>query len=286
MQSASVGPVAAEDHADASIAIRSLRRDLNLAKDYFAFAATVRDRASRGDAEAQYVMAMALKYCDENYRRFFLKSDGAPRSLDEALLHWASRPAGYQLEIRTTYDRCHGFHEDSNSDAADVATTTDWPAWLAKAATQGLAAAQAEQADIERIAAMQSQVSGKPENASHDESQVDPRHIAIAAAQSGDPDAIAKMANWIDGSAHSKDEYEVLVTAWQLLACQRGYDCSAESDLVRGVCVWNLQCVEGQSLQDVYKQQLGAQFDAALKLAGTIGAAIDAKDVSRLQSFL
>jgi len=113
------------------------------------------------------------------------------------------------------------------------------------------------------------------------------RDLAVAAALSGDPDSIFEMMNWVDGTTHSTEESRVLLGAWGLLACQRGYDdCGPSSQWLSSVCTWDVQCAEDKSVIDTLRRQYGDRFDDVQDLANSIGLAIDQKDQKAVESFL
>jgi hypothetical protein len=119
-----------------SAVAKDLRTQFKEASDYAAFADTLREAAQAGDPKAQYLLAEALRYCQQNLSRFFLVTGKPPRTLDEAQQRWASRPAGYQQEIVEIYTRCHQFLDD----AQRRAQLDEWRAWLDDASTEGYSA--------------------------------------------------------------------------------------------------------------------------------------------------
>ena len=256
------------------------RQRFRRAGDYAAFVDEIAAPAGAGDPEAQFVMAQALRYCDQGIGRFFRKPDGSARSLNDAQLRWANRPAGKQAEIAEVYDRCHAFLDDSEAHAA----TRSWSQWLSNAAAAGYPAAEAKQADFLRAAALTSTndalTTGAPsllDNA---------RDLAVAAAASGDPDALATMANWVDAKSRSNEESGELSAAWLLIACERGFDCGASSEWMRGVCNWDPQCGPAETYENILRRQFGSRFDQVQRLATDIGTAVDAKDAEGIRSHL
>jgi hypothetical protein len=255
----------------------ALRDRLRKSRDYAVLVSELVASARGGNQSAAYVVGEALKYCDENLSRFFRKPDGSVRSLNDAQTRWANRPAGYQAEIVDVYERCYSFLDDAEPRTAP----SSWSNWLDQAAAAGYPPAQAEKADAIRIGALRDDHSTL-QSVTLDNA----RNLAVSAAQSGDPDALIKMANWVDSKNRTSEEYGNLVSAWQLLACQRGYDCGESSEWLRSMCNWDPQCASGQTVADYLQRQLGTRFDDVQKLAKTIAAAVDGQDGAAIQSHL
>lgn len=259
-----------------------LREKLRSSRDY---AALVRDLAAAviaGDPEAEYVSAGALQYCDENLKRFFRLPDGKPRTLPEAQSRWANRPAGYQAEIMDVYDRCHVFLDDPES----APRTSSWKSLLQRAADSGHPAAEAEEADLVRAEAT---LSGGVIKSDGDDKVLtldQAKDLALSGAESGDPDALMRMSNWIDPKNRTPEEYGDLVSAWQISACQHGYDCDRESDWLRSLCNYDSQCADGDAYVDYFRRHLGSRFDEVQNLANEIGAAITSRNSEAIQSHL
>jgi hypothetical protein len=225
--------------------------------------------ARGGNQSAAYVVGEALKYCDENLSRFFRKPNGSVRSLNDAQTRWANRPAGYQAEMVDVYERCHSFLDDAELKAAPSSFSN----WLDQAAAAGYPPAQAEKADAIRVGLLLG------DNSAAQAVTLDnARNLAVSAAQSGDPDALIKMMNWVEVKNRTLEEYGDLVSAWELLACQRGYDCGESSEWLRSMCNWDPQCANGETVADYLQRQLGTRFDDVQNLAKAIAAAVDAKD--------
>lgn len=261
----------------------TLRERFRSAKDYAAFVAEIRAAADGGDPTAEYLTAKALKYCDEALKYYFPMTARGRWSLAQAQRHWANRPPSFQQLIANAYERCHAYVEDPGLGHA----TGAWGDWLAKASAAGLAPAQAQQADVWRVAdALTNPADTQP-------GQIAPqiwgraRDLALTAVLSADPDAILDMGKWVDGNRHASEDFAALSGAWQLLACQRGYDgCEAGSDWVLSVCTWDPQCAPDDSVTDYLRRQFGSRFDEVQNLANAIGAAVDAGDRAAIESFL
>jgi len=260
----------------------TLRARFRKSRDYAALVDEIASAARSGDPEAGYLMAEALKYCDQNIKRFFSKPDGSTRALNDAQIKWANRPAGYQEEIVDVYNRCHSFIDNTERKSE----TALWSTWLDKEAAAGYPAAEAQQADDMRTAAVLAAANRSSQGADASSTLARARNLALSAAQSGDPDALITMANWVDAKKHSPEDYGNLVSAWQLAACQRGYDCGENSDWLRSLCNWDPQCGNDETVEDYLQRQLGTRFDDVKNLADAIGSTVDAKNAAGIESYL
>jgi hypothetical protein len=259
----------------------SLRVRLRGARDYSALFAEIAPAALAGDPEAGYVAAKLLGYCRKALGAYFILPNGQIRTIDEVQARRARVNAGVsQQELLDIYSRCRGFLDD----AEFVKDKRPWKSWLDRAAALNYPAALAEQA-AERhaeslLSGAQSEVNTTP-GASEST-----RDVALAAAESGDPDALFLMADWVTArEGRSQEDTAALISAWQILACQRGYDCGAGSDWIKSVCNWDPQCADGQNYVDYFQRQLGTAYDDALRLADRIAAALARKDRAALQEF-
>jgi hypothetical protein len=269
---------------------RRMAGALAQSRDYSALVREMKSAADSQDPEAEFVTAKALRYCEENLKRFFILPNGSTRALNDAQIRWANRPAEYQQEIVDTYDRCHEFLNDPELKAVPAS----WRDWLDRAATAGHPAAQAQQADDVRVAIMTKFAiavaagsdSATTLSAADAQQMARARNTALSAIQSGDPEAIFGMTNWIECAHRTQAECGNLVSAWELLGCEQGYDCGPESQWLQSLCTWDPQCPTDETPQDYFERHTGSDFQAIQNLAAAIEAAIRAKDSAALQSYL
>ncbi|HEY6483953.1 MAG TPA: hypothetical protein VIY54_10560, partial [Steroidobacteraceae bacterium] len=96
----------------------------------------------------------------------------------------------------------------------------EWPQWLDKSAAGAYPLAEMEKA----------LVSGDADVLSTGHQSERDRDLALKAVQGRDPDPqiLWQMSNFV----HQGDDPQqsLLTGAWQLLACERGYDCSAQAE--------------------------------------------------------
>jgi hypothetical protein len=239
--------------------------------------------ANAGNAEAEYLTAKALRYCTQTIKLYFSRSGGRIATLEEVQAQRARRPQGISPEALNDVDkRCRGFMEAPGLFAA----TGSWETWLDKAVDSGSPAAMAQKATILESDAFISSLSQLPHTPTEASDRDRAKELALAAAQSGDPDAIFLMADWVQEGTRSTQENAILVSAWQILGCRKGYDCRQDSDWMRSVCSADAQCANDQTYTDYFQRNLGTQYADALNLAKTIDQAILAKDIQGLLSHL
>ena len=254
------------------------------AKDYAHFVAEIRPMATAGNTEAQYLTAKALKWCAQTMHLYFIRPNGEVHTLEEVQARFAARPVGIsEQELATIYSRCQGFLESPELRKS----TGSWNEWLDKSADGGYPAAIAQRAaNLEFQLTLESHSSLPHEDRGTD-AEAQAKELALSAAESGDPDAIFLMSDWVRTGNRTEDETATLINAWKILACQKGYDCGPNSDWIMSVCIGNPQCADGGTYVDYLQRQLGgSQYDDALRMAKIIDEAITTKDVQTLRSYL
>ena len=261
----------------------TLRQRFRGAKDYAHLVKEIGASAATGNAEAQYVMAEALRWCDQTLKLYFIRPNGQVRTLDEVQARRATKSAGIsQDELTTIFTRCQGFLEDPEL----LKNTGSWDQWLDKAVSENYPAAMAEKARLLESEIMLASASPLPHDQSAAVTEDEARDLALQAVQSGDPDAIFYTSDWVRAGDRTPDENATLISAWQILACQKGYDCGPNSDFIKSLCNWDAQCSDRDSYVEYFQRQLGTQYDDALVLAKTIEQAIAAKDIQAIRLHL
>ena len=269
------------DHPSIPLLTKStLRQRFREAKDYAQLVKELGPSAVAGNAEAQYVTAEALRWCGQTLKLYFIRPGGQTRTLDEVQARRATQPAGIsQDELAAIYTRCQGFLKDPDL----LKSTGSWDEWLDKSVSANYPAAMAEKA---RLLDADISLGRVPHDQSAADAEDQARDLALLAVQSEDPDAVFFMSDWVRASNRTPAENATLISAWKILACQKGYDCGPNSDFMKSLCDWDVQCADGQSYVDYFQRQLGTQYDDALVLAQSIDHAIAAKDVQAIRSHL
>jgi hypothetical protein len=262
--------------------VPTLNQRFREAKDYAHFVAEIRPMATAGNTEAQYLTAKALKWCAQTMHLYFIRPNGEVHTLEEVQARFAARPVGIsQQDLAMIYSRCQGFLESPELRKS----TESWNEWLDKSADGAYPAAIAQRAANLELLILESG-SSLPHEDRGIGAEAQAKELALSAAESGDPDAIFLMSDWVRTGNRTDDETATLINAWRILACQKGYDCGPHSDWMISVCSWNPQCADGGTYVDYFQRQLGNQYYDALRLAKSIDEAITANDVRTLRSYL
>ena len=259
----------------ASIDPRAERRK---ATDYQQLVNLLLPLANASSPEAQYALASTLHYCDEMLHGYFTNhSTGTARTLEDAERAYAKLPyAGlsnnmtpHLIEI---YQRCHALFVDPKSLRASNN-------WLDRAARANNPAAIFMQADLMRQANL---LKGDPQEADT------ARSLAIEASATGDPDAVFGMIDFVSGtdSARTPEETGKLMSAWELAGCERGFDCSAQSEWINANCTSDPQCANKPTVVEELQRIYGAKFGEVQQIAEQIGAAIDSHDPNKIKKYL
>jgi TPR repeat protein len=261
----------------------TLRQLFREANDYAFFVKDIRPRAAAGDAEAQYLTSQALRYCALTLQLYFRPIHGQVPILKEVEARRIRRSEGISHEeLADIYTRCQGFLQQPEL----LTDSGSWKQWLDKAVDAGNPAAMAQKALIIESNAMKSSLSQLPHAPVEADVRDQAKDLALTAVQSGDPDAIFLMADWVREGTRSAEENATFISAWQILACQKGYDCGQNSNWMRSFCAGQVQCADDRTYIDYFQRTLGNQYADALNLAKAIDQAISAKDVESIRSYL
>ncbi len=150
--------------------------------------------------------------------------------------------------------------------------------WLARAAKAGYQPAVFLQADLNLQADLIQGNAAKIEKA---------RAAAIGAVSaSADPSIVFGMADFVTGARKTRQRAAQLISAWELLGCERGYDCSAQSDVMLTTCNFDPQCQDKPTFVEHLEVINGAAFSNVQQLANEIGAAVDSHDPAPIKKYL
>jgi hypothetical protein len=237
--------------------------------DYWIFAQHVLPAAQAGDADAQFFLSKALQFCTQVNDNYF-QLNGKPLTLDEGLQYAASLKLSMEL-VQSMYDRCKAFREH---DATALGTASDW---LEKATEAGQPAAQATTAaemlqqqlmrNFSRAGAAPTADSTAPLIGNG----ADPTELIRAAVQSRDPEALLNIG-WAQALLNPGKEANTEYLAWTLVACERGLDCSANSDWVRTHCSY----CDASSPVNLVRSKAGNAWPSVQQRAQELGAKLDA----------
>jgi hypothetical protein len=240
------------------------------ATDYRQLVKQLLPLANSGSLAAQFEISDALNYCSKNSHLLVSRTTGTVRTPEEIHELDAKLPANTQSLVEAAYQRCRSFVGDQN-----LLETSS--AWLDQAAKAGYSPAVFMQAQQK----MQSHlVDGN--SAALQEA----RQQAVIASISGDPGVLFGMSNFVDGDGKPREQAAKLVSAWWLLGCETGYDCSPESEAIKGICTVDAQCANKPSVVEEIQRINGANFVEVEQLATQIKAALDSRDPEQIKKFL
>jgi hypothetical protein len=255
-----------------SSAPATYKESFEQAHNYWAYAHKILPAAQAGDAEAQFYLARSMERCSEDNPTYF-QHRGATLTLDEGLQYAAKRHLPMEV-AQTVYERCHEFLDHHVTELGSAAD------WLAKATKAGQPLAQTTTAT--KIVIHNSDVStaqagglldaGPPVGAG-----ADPRELLRAAVESKDPEVLFDIGSLLGVLDHSSPtEERTSRFAWWLVACQRGLDCTANSDWVKNTCLELPQCASASSPSDRVRSLAGDDWSAVQQRAQEINAGLDA----------
>lgn len=242
----------------------SLELRFHTSADLWQFAENIHPAAKAGDPAAQYYLSRALKYCEDNFRFYFIRGNRR-RTLDEAMV-WASTRTGIDAEeAREVHARCSRLQETSHPFGTAEA-------WLTASKEKGFSLAMI---DAARQLAAEAGVSGATEHvAMRDEA----KQLALRALESKDPRVVFGMGDLAALFVGDLKKASQLQWVWRLAACKRGYDCGQDADWIRLQCRFDHNCQPYESGVDFIRRANSEDFDEIERLANDLNARLDAGD--------
>lgn len=240
------------------------------ATDYRQLVKLLLPLAKAGSASAQYELASALRYCDESWHAHFFASNGVLRTPEQMQVLYSKLPENTQSLLNDADQRCHSFSED-----LPLLKTSD--DWLDQAVAAGYPPATFVKADVMMKSHLMDGDTASIEQA---------RQQAIVASTSADPEVLFGMADFVDNTNRDRAAVQQLISAWYLLACQSGYDCSAESEAIKSTCTVDPQCADKPTVVEQLQRTNGAHFGDVEQLAEQIRAAINTHDPEAIKRYL
>jgi hypothetical protein len=247
--------------------------------NYWNFAHKTLPAAQDGDANAQYYLSKSLEYCKES-NEFYFEHKGKQLTFDEGLQYAAKRNLPYEI-AQEVYEKCHEFKEHASSELGNAAD------WLAKATDSRQPVAQATTASKMLMQDLQQNLAKSggvlnPNKEAQIGNGADPRELLRAAVQSREPEvlfSIGEAQGLLDPLNSDKNTNRF---AWWLVACQRGFDCSATADWVKVSCGNDPQCASANSPSDLVRSLAGDSWPGVQQRAQEISAKLDAGQWSAL----
>jgi len=241
---------------------------LRSAPDLLEYVRSLLGVANAGDHAAQFYIFRAFEYCRDLYTLHFYRQ-GNRYSLDEALSKAAAEGWPSDLEvIRRSYDKCHALVD------ANVAEVGLRQKWLRLAAEGGFPLAQVSMArEVQRKSSRD-----------HPDAEFSAQLRAMLAGplKSRDPEVVWEIGGFEFAEYDEDGEYDRESMAWNIAACQRGFDCSPQSEAVRWLCMYDRACQPYESVIDILRRARGDEMDAVEARARWINEKIDAGDWASL----
>ena len=245
------------------------------ARDYLEFAHATLPAAQAGDANAQFYLWKAVSFCEHPS---YFETSGRTRTLDEALQFAAAIHASPEA-VQLIYDRCHGFFNNPGVDELGKAMD-----WLDRATQAGQPSAEATTAQLrlsQDLMKTYAKAGAQPTEYTTavpvGGDAADPHALMRAAVESRDPEVL-----WLIGGSESllnptesATDKTINRVAWWYVACQRGFDCSSESDWIRLDCAPSFNDCRAGGIAALSAMARDA-WPAAQERAQAISAKLDA----------
>ena len=259
-RSKTVGPVSANETGEDIE--EGLESRFHASAELWQFAESLLPAAQGGDPAAQYYLSRTLKYCDDNFRFYFIRGSRR-RTLDEAM-QWASTRTGTKAEeAREVHARCGRLQETSHK----FGTAAEW---LAASKEKGFPMAMI---DTARRMATTAGFSGATE---HVEMRNEAKRLAPRALDSKDPEVIFNMGDLAALFVGDMQKASQAQWVWRLAACKRGYECGQDAEWIQLQCRFDPNCQPYESGVDFIRRVNSEDFDEIERLANDLNARLDA----------
>lgn len=234
--------------------------------------------AQSGDAEAQYQLFSALKYCERLYSFYFVRGKHR-KTLDEALA-WATQSPGTSVEeAREVHRRCEDLMENHTNEFGRA------DGWLAAAVEGGHPEAQLVQAEQVLVASalpLHGDARAAKENVDQDD-VTKAKDFLWQGLKRKDPSAVWKIGDLQialhgDVEATDKDQW-----VWRLAACKLGYHCSQAADWYQFMCRFDYNCQPHESGVDLILRASAATYPDVDLLSDRLVEKINKGDLSGLE---
>jgi len=241
-------------------------------EDYGALIDKLLPLAEDGNAKAQYDVYEATTYCQERVRFYFTRR-GRRLTLEEGLAWAIERNVSYET-AQAVHKQCGKFLEMDPKDQSGAVN------WLNAAAKQGYAPAQSALAakileDQQRRGfASASGIATAASTESLDRTK-SATELLREAVKSRDPEVLFTIGEMIPLIHPTAAEVDSERLAWMALACERGFDCSAQAEWVVASCL-SAECQSINSPNEVVRILAGDRWIEVRARARELGASLDA----------
>jgi hypothetical protein len=254
-------------------------KEYDKSSDYFDFVSKAAEAAYNGDSKAALFISKALYICTP-IQREFAKSRNPQSDFDD---RWAARSHAPQWVLdkaRKDFQACAGFIK-GDAFAALPPRSEGYNSiryWLDKSANDPVA--QALQAGS-AIANTKYEKSSDANTKSLDSAQ----KSVNSAMESRDPAALFQVGRLLSDGNASSDPLQGF--ALSIVACNMGYDCSANNSEIFNGCAAQGQCPPGTTYADTIKKLVGEEgYAQAYARAQQIQDALARDDMDALHQFV
>jgi hypothetical protein len=251
----------------------SYRSLFDQSRNYWLLANRILAAAKSGNSDAQYYLSRSIEYCREK-NGFFFSHRGQQLSLEEGLQYAVKRNLPIEI-AREVYDKCHDFTVNDQSVLGDPSD------WLAKATASGQSLAESTTAEKMLISSSQEMLSrasgvAKPDPGAPIGAGLNPADLLRSAVESDDPEVFFTIGEMLPLLFSTNTDTTVDRLAWMLLACERGFDCTANADWVKLSCGSTTACASATAPTDVVQSFSGNNWPAVQQRASDMSAKIAA----------
>lgn len=243
--------------------------------DYGAMIDKLLPLADAGNAKAQYDVYKATAYCQDRVKFYFTRA-GRRLSMEEGLAWAIKRKLSYET-AQAVHKKCGKFLQMDPKD-----TQSDTSAWLNASAKQGYGPAQAALATkiLEEQLAQgferASGVAGLTPTEALDRTKPAPE-LLKEAVKSRDPEVLFRIGDLMRllNPTAADDDVGFERLAWIALACERGFDCSAQAEWVIAGCL-SAECASINNRTELVRILAGDRWHEVQARARELGANLDA----------
>jgi hypothetical protein len=266
----------------ASTSDRDWLRSYNESTDDFSLTRDLVSAALLGDARAEFVLGRVLLRCEIVKRTLAPYTVGTLQErVEQYLLDQPSLAVLGGSEFRKRALRCERMIDDEAlSEAGLAGGQRDFAYWRKRAVDSGDPLAAIEHAS--RLVASRSESRSADAEQLYRERLLKDVHTAVASKDVAALFAVGAMFSHPSVVADPDDGY-----AWQIAACNAGYDCSNANPEIGLGCVAASSCVDDLTWQDKMQRDFGpAKYAALYAVALDIQYKVTTGDWDGLQQYL
>lgn len=242
------------------------------ASDYRRFIADTLPLAESGNSEAQFYIAMAMRFCRQEHRAYFWNFREHRYRTREEAIQYAKATFGFSMEdADDVFVKCDALMR------SDRTAFGDEDIWLALSAEGGHPLAQVTYAQMLMMPRAAPRGDGHDGMTLRQAGRAEALRHLHAAVRSRSPQVLWEigMTKWSPGIELEEDE-EIRRWGWLLLACRRGADCSPQAQWTRMACRFDPHCQPDHSAVELIMRMTGSDFPRVELAARELGERLEA----------